>query len=161
MRQQGMGWVGAIAAMVVAGLIVYGLIYYGPGIWQGIREGASGVGSSVPEIDMRELGINYTSDYIPTYLANNYMGQKIKLTNLVAMISQFTVGDYHVVNCSAVDLGDYIYLYGAALENRNVLFIEAVTGIVTTLEVQAYGSTENCLAIHVLEVHIVEIYKGN
>lgn len=38
MRQRGMGWVGAIAAMVVAGLIVYGIIYYGPSIWQGIQE---------------------------------------------------------------------------------------------------------------------------
>jgi len=42
MRQQGMGAVGAIAAMVIAGLIIWGIIYFGPSIWHEIQSGIPG-----------------------------------------------------------------------------------------------------------------------
>lgn len=57
MRQRGMGWVGAIAAMVIAGLIVYGIVYYGPDIWRGIQGGTSG-GGTLEDI------CRYPDDYI-------------------------------------------------------------------------------------------------
>lgn len=46
MNQRGIGWVGAIVAMVVAGLVVYGIIYWGPGVWRGVQEGAAGIGTT-------------------------------------------------------------------------------------------------------------------
>ena len=44
MRQQGMGYIGAIMMMVIAGLIIY--IIISPNVLQGIKEGIVGVGST-------------------------------------------------------------------------------------------------------------------
>lgn len=48
MRQRGIGWMGAIAAMVIAGMIVYGIIYWGPDILRGLQEGSGR--SSISEL---------------------------------------------------------------------------------------------------------------
>ena len=168
MCQRGMGAVGAIIAMVIAGLIVYGIIYYGPDIWRRIQEGTSG-GGSVPEVDMVELMLNYESDYIPVYLTNNYMGQEVKLTNLAGYISGWTVGGYHVISFGYSENTELyhrlqLYLYGEELENRNVLGISTIIGVVTALDIEYYNwfteetdIIENCVAIHVLEAQAITL----
>jgi hypothetical protein len=158
LRQRGTGAKSAIVGMVIAGLIVYSIFYFGPKIWEGIQEGASDVWPTEPEVDMFELAMNYEEDYIPVYLSNNYMGQKIRLTGLFNEITTFSLAMTYPVPPHirlTYDWQNYIYFYGEALEGRNLHFINTVTGIVTTLDIEAYEEVENCLAIHVLEAEDV------
>lgn len=65
MRQRGVGWVGMIAAMVIAGLIISGIIYYGPGIWKSIQSTFQGTPGGLPVYPDAE-------PYIPSATVSEY-----------------------------------------------------------------------------------------
>lgn len=63
MRERGMGFIGAIIAMVIAGLIVAAIVYWGPGIWRGSSQETGKVG------DIRQIVENPTM----------YLNQKVTI----------------------------------------------------------------------------------
>ena len=150
MRHRWVGLVGVITAMVIAGLIVYGIIIRGP-----------------PEVDMIDLEKTYQADYIPEYLANNYMGKEIKLKTVALTSSNVNSGAKYEGRpplSVILDWKDKLYIYDDGLVEDVIGKYAALywdlTGVVTIREIsmnvgsiwEEHIQVENCVALHVTSI---------
>lgn len=148
---------------LVLTIIAWGLVTYGPKILQAIQ--------GTPEVDMVDLQKTYRTDYIPKYLANNYMGEEIKLKTVTLGPSYVKSGaKYEVSLLMVYDWKNKIYLYDDgliedALEKYATMWWD-LTGLVTTREISMNVSpfwgeeniqVENCVALHVTNIDSVSL----
>lgn len=154
-----------IAKLIVGGLVLtivgWGLVTYGPRILQAIR--------GPPEVDMIDLEKTYLADYIPKYLANNYMGKEIKLKTVTLTSSNVSSGAKYEgrspLSFAVLDWKDKLYIYDDGLiEDALGKYVAAcwdLTGVVTIREISKDVSSiweeeniqvENCVALHVTRI---------
>jgi len=154
MRQRGVGWMGAIAAMVVAGLIVYGIIYYGPRIWSGIQNGTSGGGVTSLE-DICRYSNNYINEnvIVEGQLALNDGGLidpyfENAGASLFSMVFQVEINyPYHVWS---------IRFYGVSTDGLVVLDKIRLTGRIVELTPRyAENFFGNIVAIQASEIELI------
>ncbi len=156
-----------IVGGVVLTIVAWGVVTYGPEILQVIR--------GPPEVDMIDLEKTYRTDYIPEYLANNYMGKEIKLKTVTLMPSNVSSGAKHEIFLLMVfDWKDKIYIYDDGLiedafEKYATMWWD-FTGLMTTREIgmnvgypwDENIQVENCVALHVTSIDPVSLeeYMG-
>lgn len=155
-----------IALGLVLTIIAWGLVTYGPKISQAIR--------GTPEVNMIDLQKTYRADYIPEYLANNYMGEEIKLKTVILTSSTVSSGATYEGRAppsfAILDWKDQLYFYDDGLIedalSKYVAMCWDLTGVVTIREISKDVSTfweaeniqfENCIALHVTSIDPVSL----
>lgn len=159
MDRRGIGRAGPILASILLCIVLIlaiwfsGLLKMGP-----------------PEEDMIDLQKTYSANYIPEYLANNYMGKEVKLKTVTITSSNVDSGAQYEISIlmAILDWKDKIYLYDDgliedALRKYATMWWD-LTGVVTTREISKNVSpywggvdiqVEDCTALHVTNIDSV------
>jgi len=122
---------------------------------------------------MIDLGKTYQADYIPEYLANNYMGKEIKLKTVALISSNAGSGAKYEGNpplsFAFLDWKEKLYVYDDGLIEDALGKYAAMywdfTGIVTIREIsmnvgyvwEENIQVENCVALHVTNIDPVSL----
>jgi len=119
-----------------------------------------------PEEDMIDLQKVYSTNYIPEYLANNYMGKNVKLKTVSITSSNVNSGaNYEMSSLTFFDWKDKIYLYDDGLIEdalgKYATMWGDLTGVMTIREISKNVSpywggediqVEDCIALHVTNI---------
>lgn len=157
-EQRGTGWAGAILVSISLCIVLIlaiwfsGLLKMGP-----------------PEEDIIDLQKTYSANYIPEYLANNYMGKEVKLKTVTITSSNVESGAKYEISIGwPIDWKDKIYLYDDgliedALRKYATMWWD-LTGVMTTREIGMNVSpywggvdiqVEDCTALYVTNIDSV------